>query len=176
MGHLLSSSMVGLMATFSKRAYATHCVPQVLCSQSHCSRARPLLTHASPWHMQKQVWLSLYGVSGSWSMQGFVWALWAPLRVYLWESTSELSTLSHRLICLFFHQYYIVLITTNCIDCSLYIYSEPWRFVVPVFPLCFSPPILCQLFCPCLYIYTRINLSISTKSLSEIFIWFILNL
>ena len=32
-GHLLGGSMVGLIATFSKKAYATLCVTQVCCSQ-----------------------------------------------------------------------------------------------------------------------------------------------
>ena len=34
--HLLSSPMVGLMATSSKRIYATRSTSQVYCSQSHC--------------------------------------------------------------------------------------------------------------------------------------------
>ena len=44
MGHLLGSSMVGLMATSPKRAYATGCVTQVCCTQSSCPCSRPLLT------------------------------------------------------------------------------------------------------------------------------------
>ena len=47
MGHLISGSMVGLMATSSKRTYATHCASQICCSQSHCPRSRLLLTSAS---------------------------------------------------------------------------------------------------------------------------------
>ena len=39
--------MVGLMATSSKRAYATHCASQVCCSQRPCPHSRLLLTHAS---------------------------------------------------------------------------------------------------------------------------------
>ena len=39
--------MVGLMATSSKRAYATCHVSQVCCSQSPCPCSRPLLTCAS---------------------------------------------------------------------------------------------------------------------------------
>ena len=46
-GHLLSSSKVGLMATSSKRAYATLCVTQVCCTQNPCPCGRPLLTCAS---------------------------------------------------------------------------------------------------------------------------------
>ena len=44
MGHLLGSSMVGLMATSPKRAYATGCVTQVCYTQSSCPCSRPLLT------------------------------------------------------------------------------------------------------------------------------------
>ena len=47
MDRLLGSSIVGLMATSSKRAYATHCVSQICCSQSACPQGRPLLTHDS---------------------------------------------------------------------------------------------------------------------------------
>ena len=56
---LLSSSIVGLMATSSKWAYATHSMTQVCCSQSSCPQGRPLLTHASTGDTQRQVWLSL---------------------------------------------------------------------------------------------------------------------
>ena len=56
-GRLLSSSVMGLMVTSSKRAYATHCASQVCCSQSPCSHGRPLLTHASIGDTQTQVWL-----------------------------------------------------------------------------------------------------------------------
>ena len=47
-GHLLSDSMVGLMATSSKRIYATCSTSQVCCCQNPCPRRKPLLTHASP--------------------------------------------------------------------------------------------------------------------------------
>ena len=40
----LSSSMVGLMTTSSKRAYATCCMSEVCCSQSPYPCGRPLLT------------------------------------------------------------------------------------------------------------------------------------
>ena len=40
-GRLLSSSMMGLMMTSSKRAYATHCASQVCCSQSPCRPMPP---------------------------------------------------------------------------------------------------------------------------------------
>ena len=39
--------MVGLMATSSKRAYATHCMSQVCCSQSPCPHGTQLLTCGS---------------------------------------------------------------------------------------------------------------------------------
>ena len=47
MGHLLGGSMVGLMVTSSKKAYATHWVTQVCCTQSPCPCGRPLLTYIS---------------------------------------------------------------------------------------------------------------------------------
>ena len=52
--------MLGLMATSSKRAYATHCVSQVCCRQNPCPRGRPLLTCASAGDTQ-----TLKGGSGS---------------------------------------------------------------------------------------------------------------
>ena len=58
--HLLSGSMVGLMMTSSKKAYATHCVTQVYCTQSPCPCGKPLLTHASAGDTQM-----LKGRSGS---------------------------------------------------------------------------------------------------------------
>ena len=76
MGCLLCGSMVGLMATSSKRAYATHLVTQVCCTQSpipatgHCWPVLPKETNT-----QRQVWLSLSGVSRSWCTC-FVWAFW----------------------------------------------------------------------------------------------------
>ena len=60
MGHLLGVSMVGLIATPSKRAYATCCVSQVCCSQSSCPHGKPLLTCASAGDSQ-----TLKGRSGS---------------------------------------------------------------------------------------------------------------
>ena len=47
MGHLLGGSMVGLMATSSKRAYVTRCVTQVCCTQRPCPCGRHLLPCAS---------------------------------------------------------------------------------------------------------------------------------
>ena len=68
--------MVGLMMTSSNRAYATCCVTQACCSQSPCLHRR----HSNA---QKQVWLSLHGVSGSWCSQDFfkpskhLWQVWS---------------------------------------------------------------------------------------------------
>ena len=58
--HLLSGSMVGLMVNSSKKAYATHCVTQVCCTQSPCPCRKPLVTHASAGDTQ-----TLKGRSGS---------------------------------------------------------------------------------------------------------------
>ena len=60
MSHLLSGSMVGLMVNSSKKAYATHCVTQVCCTQSPCPCGKPLVTHASAGDTQ-----TLKGRSGS---------------------------------------------------------------------------------------------------------------
>ena len=43
----LSGSIVGLMATSSKRAYTTCHASQVCCSRRPCASGRPLLTHVS---------------------------------------------------------------------------------------------------------------------------------
>ena len=59
-GNLLSGSMVGLMVNSSKKAYATHCVTQVCCTQSPCPCGKPLVTHASAGDTQ-----TLKGRSGS---------------------------------------------------------------------------------------------------------------
>ena len=63
---LLGGCMVGLMATSSKRTYATHCASLVCCSQSPCPCSRPLLTHTSAGDTQRQVWLSL--LWGPWDL------------------------------------------------------------------------------------------------------------
>ena len=60
------SSIVGLMDTSSKRAYA---IPRC-CTQSPCPCGSPLLAHASKGDTQTQFCLSLCGVSGSWCTQG----------------------------------------------------------------------------------------------------------
>ena len=60
------SSMVGLMATSSKRIYYT----QVCCTQSPCPCGSPLLSRTSTGDTQTQFCLSLCGVSVSWCTQG----------------------------------------------------------------------------------------------------------
>ena len=65
LGHLPSSSMVGLMATSSKRTYTTHLTSQVCCSQIPCPHSRPLLTSASAGETQ-----TLKGRAGSVSCGG----------------------------------------------------------------------------------------------------------
>ena len=52
MGSMLSGSMVWLMETSSKRAYATCCVTQVCCTQSPCPCSGLLLTPASTGNSQ----------------------------------------------------------------------------------------------------------------------------
>ena len=64
MVRLLGGSMVGLMATSSKRAYATCHVTQVCCNQSPCLHGRPLLTCTSAGGTQ-----TLRGRSGSGSVR-----------------------------------------------------------------------------------------------------------
>ena len=59
-GNLLSSSMVRLMGTSSKWAYATCWVTQTCCSHSPCPYSRPLLTCSSAEDTQ-----TLKGRSGS---------------------------------------------------------------------------------------------------------------
>ena len=69
-------SMVGLMVTFSKRAYA---IPK---SFNFCLCRNLLFTHISAGDTQTQLWLSLCGVSGSWCVQGLfepsehLWCVW----------------------------------------------------------------------------------------------------
>ena len=60
MNCLLSGSMVGLMVTSSKRAYATYCVTPACCTQSPCPCGRLLLTRTSTGDTQ-----TLKGRSGS---------------------------------------------------------------------------------------------------------------
>ena len=69
------SSVVGLMATSSKRAYAIlkSAAPshtQVHCTQSPCPYSSPLQTRTSPGYTQTQFCLSLGVFSGSWCAQG----------------------------------------------------------------------------------------------------------
>ena len=60
------SSVVGFMATSSKRA---HAIPRC-CTQSPCPCGRPLLIHTSTGDTHTQFWLSLCRVSESWCAQG----------------------------------------------------------------------------------------------------------
>ena len=64
MGHLLRGSMVGLMVTSTKRAYATSLKSQVCCRQSPCHHSRPQFTRASAGdtQRQRQFWISLWGL------------------------------------------------------------------------------------------------------------------
>ena len=89
-GCLLRDSLVGLMVTSSKRAYATGCVTQSSAPRSpapaagHCSPAPPQET-------QTEFWFSLCGVSGSWCAQGFVWVLWVSLAGMGFDSKCDFS-------------------------------------------------------------------------------------
>ena len=76
MGHLLGGSMVELMATSSKRAYATLRTAAPRAPPLQQATADPYLCRRHS-NTQRQVWLSLCGVS--WCAQGFVWALWVTL-------------------------------------------------------------------------------------------------
>ena len=82
MSCLLGDSMVGLMMTSSRRAYATCFTTQVCYTQSPLplqQTTADLYLHRRHSNTQRQVWLRLCGISGSWCTQGFVWALWASL-------------------------------------------------------------------------------------------------
>ena len=81
-GCLLCSSIVELMATSSKRTYATHHICQICCSESLCPCGRSLLTCASTGDTQTLkpgLAQSLVQVPdpfpGSWCVQGFVCTL-----------------------------------------------------------------------------------------------------
>ena len=105
--HLLSGSMMGLMMTSSKKAYATHCVTQVCCTQSPCPCGKPLLTHAPAGDTQ-----TLNGRSGSVSVGSLgpgahkvlfepserLWQVWglilnaiSPLLLSCWGSSFALG-------------------------------------------------------------------------------------
>ena len=74
-GHLLSSSMVGLMVISFKKTFATNRASQVCSSQRLCLHARPLLIHASAGGTQTlkgRSGLVSCGVPGSWCTQGLV--------------------------------------------------------------------------------------------------------
>ena len=91
MGRLLGSSMVGLTATSSKRAYAT---PRTAAPRDPAPAAGhcwPILCRRH-WNTQRQVWLSLCGIS--WCAQSFVWALWASLVGMGFDSKWDLAPLT----------------------------------------------------------------------------------
>ena len=95
---MLSSSMVGLVVTSSKRAYATRFVIQVCCSQSPCPCSRPLLLRASAGDTKtlkgRSGSVSLWGVSGFWCAQNFFWALWASLAGMGFDSKQDFAPLA----------------------------------------------------------------------------------
>ena len=72
-------SMVSLMATSSKRAYAI-CYTQVCCTQNLCHCSSPLLTCTSTGDIQTQFCPSICGVSGFWCTQG----MFEPIE-HLWQ-------------------------------------------------------------------------------------------
>ena len=76
---LLGNSMVELMDTSSKRAYATHYMTQVCCTQSPCPYGRPLLTSASTGDTK-----TLKGRSGSVSVGSLGPGAHKVLFVHLW--------------------------------------------------------------------------------------------
>ena len=77
-------SMVGLMETSYQRAY---CHTQVYCTQSPCPCSSSLLTHTSAGGIRLPFWLSLFGVSGSWCIQGLfepsehLWRVWGLILI-----------------------------------------------------------------------------------------------
>ena len=83
-------SMVGLMVTSSKRAYAIH--TQVYCTQSSCPCGRPLLAHTFTGDTHTQLWLSLSlcGISESWCAQG----VFEPSECLWWVRGLILNTIS----------------------------------------------------------------------------------
>ena len=103
MGHLISGSLVALMVTSSKKAYATHCVIQVSWSQSPCPHGRPLLTCASTGDTQtlkRRSGSISVGVSESWWNQDFVWALQASLAGVRFDYKHDFSSPTILLGCL----------------------------------------------------------------------------
>ena len=80
MGHLLGSSMVGLMVTSSKKAYATWWVTQVCRSQSPCPCGRPLLTHASTGDTHSKA-----------DLAQSLWGLWVLVHTRFWLSPLSMS-------------------------------------------------------------------------------------
>ena len=94
-------SMMGLMATSSKWAYA---IPRSTGPRAPSPAASPLLTHTSSGDTQTQFCLSLCGFSGSWCAQGMfepsdcLWNVWGlilnvilPLIPCCWGSSKSLQ-------------------------------------------------------------------------------------
>ena len=110
-GGLLSSSIMVLMVTSSKRTHATHCTIQVCCSQGPWPCGRSVLSHASTRDAQKLKGrsgsVSRGGVPapfpGSFCAQSFVCALWAflgHLRFYSKRDFAPPTILLEHLLCL----------------------------------------------------------------------------
>ena len=125
-GCLLGGSMVGLMATSSKRTDATCHTSQVCCTQSPCLCIRPLLTGASSGVTQAVRGQSdsvSCGVPGSWSAQGFVWALRAFLAGMEFDAKhnfSPLAILLGLLLCPWMLGIFFVgILHSSVFDCSV---------------------------------------------------------
>ena len=79
-------SIVGLMADLLQEGL---CHNQVYCTQSPCPCSSPLLTHTFAGDTQTQFWLSLWGVSGSWCVQGLLelsehlWWIWGLILIMI---------------------------------------------------------------------------------------------
>ena len=95
MNCLLSGSMVGLMVTSSKRAYATYCVTPACCTQSPCPCGRLLLTRTSTGDTQ-----TLKGRSGSVSVgsPGAHKVLFEPSKHLWWVWGLVLNVISFVLL------------------------------------------------------------------------------
>ena len=88
-GHLLSGCTMGLMVTFSKRAFTTCCASQVCCSQSPYSPVRPLLIRGSAGGTQTHKSRSSSVSCESWCEQSFFWALQVSLAFMGFDSKHE---------------------------------------------------------------------------------------
>ena len=82
----LGGSMVGLMATSSKRTYAMHCASQVCGSRNPCLHSRPLLTvppRETLKHSKAGLVQSLVGVTAPFSGSSWAWAFICTLQASL---------------------------------------------------------------------------------------------